>query len=107
IRLSGTLTEVDWVKGRCILVATSVMTPNGTDGPLPRPKAKTITLGTGTTYAMLTAVDNGTPIRFDEVEDLKKGTVVFVIGKNLPNGVLQARLICIMPPAEQVETPRE
>jgi hypothetical protein len=101
IRLSGTLTEVDWVKGRCVLFTAHVALEDGMDKPLPQPKSKTITIGAGTTYATLASTENPFPVLLNDPQELRRGMPVFVVGKNGTNGVFVSRLICLMTPAGQ------
>jgi hypothetical protein len=109
IRLSGSLTEVAWKQRRCVLLATHVLVAGGTESTLPQPKSKTILLDSGTTYAMIAQPDNRTPILWDDAAELQRGGPAVVIGRNGPNGVVIARVICLLgsPAPSVVEETRE
>lgn len=99
IRLSGTLTDVTWAKGRCVLLVTRILTADGADRAFSQPKPKTITLDAGTTFASIPS-QGGIAIPIEGAEELRKGASVFVLGRNGKDGVVASRLICLIAPAE-------
>ena len=102
IRLTGTVTRIEKEQNRFILMATRVMTADGTENALPQAKPKSIVTSSATTVgAVLSPESAAVPFVVNELSELPLSAFVFVIGRIGANGIIAARLVCLFPSSTQ------
>lgn len=111
VQLNGTVKSVDTAHGRFVLLVAHVLA-DGKGRFLSPAKPKTVTLNTGTTWAVLaSSTDYGLlSARGDGTGKFKVGDPLVIMGRPTPTGEIASRLICLIPPVEQVrdeEKPRQ